>query len=62
MTEAAKEYRRQYMKNRYATAEAREKRNAYYREWRAKNRDKVSIINARYWEKKAAEAVANRGE
>lgn len=32
--------------------EAREKRNAYLREWRKKNKDKVKEINKRYWEKK----------
>lgn len=33
---------------------AREIRNAYFREWRAKNKDKVKAANARYWNKKAA--------
>ncbi len=36
---------------------ARATRNAYHREWRAKNRDKVKAINARYWEKKAQQAA-----
>ncbi len=35
------------------TKEAKEKRNAYYREWRAKNKDKVKAASKRYWEKKA---------
>ncbi|MFW2490941.1 hypothetical protein ACN077_20600 [Clostridium chromiireducens] len=35
------------------TNEAREKRNAYLREWRKKNKDKIKEINKRYWEKKA---------
>lgn len=33
--------------------EARLKRNAYLREWRKKNKDKVKEINKRYWERKA---------
>ena len=33
--------------------EAREKKNAYLREWRKKNKDKIKEINKRYWEKKA---------
>lgn len=37
--------------------DALEKRRAYYREWRRKNRGRVAEINRRYWEKKAAEAV-----
>lgn len=28
-------------------------RREYYRAWRAKNRDKVSEYNARYWAKRA---------
>lgn len=32
---------------------ARQARNAYHREWRAKNKDKVKANNDRYWEKKA---------
>ena len=38
------------------TDKAREARNQYAREWRAKNRDRVREINRRYWEKKACEA------
>ena len=34
-------------------AKAREERNQYLRQWRAKNKDKVRAINARYWAKKA---------
>ena len=36
---------------------ARAARNEYHREWRAKNRDKVKAINARYWEKRAHKAA-----
>ena len=32
----------------------RQARNAYAREWRAKNRDKVRQYNADYWARKAA--------
>lgn len=38
--------------------EARKARNAYYREWRKKNPDKVRATQMRYWEKKATEAAA----
>lgn len=34
------------------TEEAREERNRYQREWRAKNKDRVRAIHRRYWEKK----------
>lgn len=34
--------------------QAREERNAYVRQWRSKNRDKVAATNKRYWEKRAA--------
>lgn len=32
---------------------AREERNAYLREWRKKNKDKVKKYNEAYWERKA---------
>lgn len=32
---------------------ARLARNAYHREWRAKNREKVREIDARYWARRA---------
>ncbi|TCL44458.1 hypothetical protein [Harryflintia acetispora] len=32
---------------------AKEERNAYFRRWRAENKDKVRAINMRYWEKRA---------
>ncbi len=32
---------------------AREERNRYAREWRAKNKDKVRETNRKYWEKRA---------
>lgn len=32
---------------------AKEARNAYYRQYRAKNRERIRSINKRYWEKKA---------
>lgn len=34
---------------------ARELKNAYLREWRKKNKDKVKEHNRRYWEKKASQ-------
>ena len=33
--------------------EAREAENAYLREWRKNNPDKVKAIKKRYWERKA---------
>ena len=33
---------------------AREERREYFRQWRAKNKDKVKENNRRYWEKRAA--------
>lgn len=45
---------------------AREERLAYFREWRANNKDKVKKHNATYWEKKAklklAESEAKKDE
>lgn len=38
---------------------AREARNAYARDWRRRNRDKVAATNARYWEKVAARTEPN---
>lgn len=35
--------------------EARKARNAYFREWRKKNPEKVKQANEKYWEKKAQE-------
>ena len=32
---------------------AREERNRYYKEYRAKNKEKIREINKRYWERKA---------
>ena len=31
---------------------AREERREYFRQWRAKNRDKVKESNRRYWERR----------
>lgn len=39
---------------------AREERRAYFREWRANNKDKVKKHNATYWEKRAKRIVAER--
>lgn len=32
---------------------AREERNAYMREWRKKNKDRVKEYNSNYWERKS---------
>ncbi|WP_459479633.1 hypothetical protein [Clostridium saccharoperbutylacetonicum] len=34
---------------------AKEQRNAYMKEWRAKNKDKVKAAQEKYWEKKSQE-------
>lgn len=36
---------------------AREARNAYMRQWRKNNPERVSEINSRYWERKAAKLM-----
>lgn len=41
---------------------ARKARNQYHREWRAKNKEKVKEINARYWAKRAAQMERNEQE
>jgi len=35
--------------------QAREARNVYAREWRARNREKIKQYNHNYWTKKAAQ-------
>lgn len=42
--------------------QAAEARNAYAREWRAKNKEKVRANNRRYWERKAERAAAEKTE
>lgn len=39
---------------------AKEARRAYNRAWRAKNKDRVREINARYWKKKAEQLAADQ--
>lgn len=34
---------------------AKEQRNAYMKEWRERNKDKVKAIQNKYWEKKSKE-------
>jgi len=40
--------------------QARKIRAEYYRQWRAKNRDKVREANQRYWERKAEKLHSQR--
>lgn len=40
----------------YLDDAAKAARNRYYREYRAKNKEKIREIRKRYWEKKAAES------
>lgn len=35
-------------------------RREYYRQWRAKNKDRVREYNARYWAKRAERTVQER--
>ena len=42
-----------------AVEQARLARNAYQREWRAKNRDKVKEINLRYWARQGQQSEEN---
>lgn len=44
------------------TDDAKAARREYEKQWRAANPDKVRAKNRRYWEKKAAAKVAERGE
>lgn len=37
------------------TPQEREARAKYFRDWRAKNREKVKVYNQRYWRKKASQ-------
>lgn len=41
---------------------ARQARNQYAREWRAKNKDKVKASNARYWERQAQKLMDGKEE
>lgn len=44
------------------TPQERETRAQYYREWRAKNKDKVRQYNRAYWAKRTAMKKAAGGE
>lgn len=39
---------------------AREERLAYFKEWRANNKDKVKKYNASYWQKRAIEKAKTK--
>mgnify|MGYP007080099073 CR=1 FL=1 len=41
--------------------EARKLRNAYAREWRARNKDKVKVHQEKYWQNKAKK-IKDEGE
>lgn len=41
------------------TEQARQKRNAYIRDWRAKNKDKVKAYNEAYWLHKTEQESKN---
>ncbi len=40
---------------------ANEERKAYYRKWRAENRDKVKKHNANYWKKRVLKKLESQG-
>ncbi len=42
--------------------QAREERRKYQREWRRKNKDKVRVINQRYWANRAQKRLAAQME
>ena len=48
------------MSNISIDALAREERNAYQREWRQNNKQRVKIINDRYWQKRAEKKLAEQ--
>lgn len=39
---------------------ARDERLAYFKEWRANNKDKVKKYNADYWKKRAARKIESK--
>ena len=41
---------------------ANDAKRAYYKQWRANNKDKIRTYNERYWAKKAAESEAIIGK
>ena len=41
---------------------AKEQRNAYMKEWRERNKDKVKAIQEKYWEKKSKEMEKEHDE
>lgn len=41
---------------------AKEQRNAYMKEWRAKNKEKVKAAQEKYWGKKALEGKIDSNE
>ncbi|AGF59446.1 hypothetical protein B0P06_002215 [Clostridium saccharoperbutylacetonicum] len=41
---------------------AKEQRNAYMKEWRKKNKEKVKAAQDRYWNKKAKQSISLKEE
>lgn len=41
---------------------AKAERRAYFKAWRAKNKDKVKEHNQRYWQKRAAAKIKEESE
>lgn len=41
---------------------AKEERRRYQREWRARNKDRVRVINQRYWANRAQQRLAAEAE
>lgn len=39
---------------------ARQERNKYYREYRAKNKERIAEINRKYWERRARKQESER--
>ncbi len=41
---------------------ARQERNSYQRQWRARNKERVKAINARYWAKRARQKIEEEAQ
>ena len=62
MTDAAREAKNEYQRKwrEQLAADKKAARRAYKRKWAADHRDRCREYQARYWEKKAAQAMAER--
>lgn len=49
------------MEEKTINEQARNARREYYREWRARNKDKIKASNERYWMKRARKLLEEQG-